>query len=263
MIIIALLLACTASCYAQDVIVLNNGDELKAKVEEVGSSEVKYRKFENLNGPVYTLRKSEVFMIRYESGTKDVFGKEQVSVTQSVPSRQGNELPNASFNVNMLGLLQFGPIFQYEGKIGERTYIVPYFRYAYAGVVTHLLWTGFDEGRLSPGTAAIGMGLKGFANPNGHTWYYGGFLDYHWAKANYDVGEVYETVEKGTYLSAISNIGHRWRYQNGSYLNVGIFAGTSFTLKEEERYLYSGELYSSDTGITFFAMLELSFGWDL
>ena len=59
---------------AQDKIILRNGEEIKAKVQEVGLSEIKYKKLDNLGGPVYTVLKSDVFTINYENGTKEVFG---------------------------------------------------------------------------------------------------------------------------------------------------------------------------------------------
>ena len=62
-----------ASIFAQDVITLKNGDDIQALVQEIGEVEIKYKKFENFNGPNYTLKKSEVFMIRYANGSKDVF----------------------------------------------------------------------------------------------------------------------------------------------------------------------------------------------
>ena len=64
---------CIASAFAQDVITLKNGDEIQALVQEVGDVEVKYKKLENPTGPNYTLKKSEVFMIKYENGSRDVF----------------------------------------------------------------------------------------------------------------------------------------------------------------------------------------------
>jgi len=60
---------------AQDIITKTNGDEIKAKVTEVGVSEIKYKKFENVSGPTYTIAKSDIFMIKYENGEKDMFGK--------------------------------------------------------------------------------------------------------------------------------------------------------------------------------------------
>ena len=64
-------------CFAQDFIVKKTGDEMKAKVIEVMTSEIKYKKFDNLDGPSYTISKSEVFMIRYANGEKDVFKEEE------------------------------------------------------------------------------------------------------------------------------------------------------------------------------------------
>lgn len=58
---------------AQDIITLKNTEELKTKVVEVTDSQVKYRKWNNLGGPVYTLNKSEIFVIKYQNGDKDVF----------------------------------------------------------------------------------------------------------------------------------------------------------------------------------------------
>ena len=63
-----------ANVSGQDVIVKKNGDEIKAKVEQVLDNEIKYRKFENLTGPIYSLTKAEIFMIKYENGTKAMFG---------------------------------------------------------------------------------------------------------------------------------------------------------------------------------------------
>lgn len=72
--LIALLLTIFAfSASAQDNIVLRNGEEIKAKVQEVGTTEIKYKKADNPNGPLYTTSKSEVLMIKYENGSKDVF----------------------------------------------------------------------------------------------------------------------------------------------------------------------------------------------
>jgi hypothetical protein len=57
----------------QDVIVKKNGDEIKAKVEQVLDKEIMYRRFDNLGGPVYSVAKAEVSAINYENSTKDVF----------------------------------------------------------------------------------------------------------------------------------------------------------------------------------------------
>ncbi|MBY0424793.1 MAG: hypothetical protein K2Q22_04070, partial [Cytophagales bacterium] len=52
------------------------GDEIKTKVEEITTNEIKYKKFDNLEGPTYSIQKSEVFIIKYANGTKDVINQE-------------------------------------------------------------------------------------------------------------------------------------------------------------------------------------------
>lgn len=60
-----------------DVIVLKNGEEIKALVSEISSGLIKYKICDNPSGQDYTIKKSEVFMIKYINGTKDVFNAEE------------------------------------------------------------------------------------------------------------------------------------------------------------------------------------------
>jgi hypothetical protein len=68
---------------AQDLILKKNGDEISAKIEEVGITEIKYKKFDNQEGPMYTMLKSEIFMIKYANGTKEVFGADAANTNVS------------------------------------------------------------------------------------------------------------------------------------------------------------------------------------
>ena len=73
----------------QDIIVKKNGDEINAKVEQVLDKEIMYRKFENLTGPIYSIAKADVFMIKYENGSKDVFESQPATAyTQPQTSRR-------------------------------------------------------------------------------------------------------------------------------------------------------------------------------
>jgi hypothetical protein len=88
---------CNSALHAQDIITLKSGDEIKAKVQEIGVSDVKYKKYENLDGPTYTLVKSDIFMIKYENGEKDIFTDAPAapsSATSSVssPEKKQEEL---------------------------------------------------------------------------------------------------------------------------------------------------------------------------
>ena len=58
-----------------DVITLQNGDEILAKVLEVNQTDIKYKKCNNLDGPLMVESVDNVFMIKYVNGSKDVFNK--------------------------------------------------------------------------------------------------------------------------------------------------------------------------------------------
>jgi hypothetical protein len=59
--------------YAQDIIIKKDGTNLKTKVIEVGLSDLKYKNFSNLNGPLYTLSKSDIREVKYENGETESY----------------------------------------------------------------------------------------------------------------------------------------------------------------------------------------------
>lgn len=59
--------------HAKDIITHKDGHEIEVKVLEVTNNDVKYRLFDEPDGAIYTVRKSDILMIRYESGRNEVF----------------------------------------------------------------------------------------------------------------------------------------------------------------------------------------------
>ena len=73
-ILLIILFICSSSIIkAQDTLSTRSGESIIAKVLEVTTNEVKYKKFDNLNGPDIIILKSDLLQIRYENGTKDDF----------------------------------------------------------------------------------------------------------------------------------------------------------------------------------------------
>lgn len=67
-------LCCAASViHAQDIITKKNGDEIYAKVLEIGADDVTYKLFGNESGRTYGLSKSDLFMIKYKNGEVERF----------------------------------------------------------------------------------------------------------------------------------------------------------------------------------------------
>jgi hypothetical protein len=59
--------------FCQDTIVQKNGASIPAKVMEIDKSNVKYKKFENPDGPSYILPKADIRIIKYQNGSVDTF----------------------------------------------------------------------------------------------------------------------------------------------------------------------------------------------
>ncbi len=60
---------------AQDIIHFRNGSTLEAKVLEISDSKVEYVKIANIDGPHYSVSKTEIVKIIYNNGTMDEFIK--------------------------------------------------------------------------------------------------------------------------------------------------------------------------------------------
>lgn len=71
-----MLLFSSFAVLAQDILIKKNGDELQCKVVELGTEKITYlikAANDSTGSDTLTLLKSEVFMIRYANGSKDVF----------------------------------------------------------------------------------------------------------------------------------------------------------------------------------------------
>jgi hypothetical protein len=71
------------SIFGQDIMTLTSGEEIEVVVTEIDKNNVWYKKFSYLDGPLYSLPKSDIFMIKYPNGDKDVFGVQQAPLMTS------------------------------------------------------------------------------------------------------------------------------------------------------------------------------------
>ena len=73
-ILLFILFVCSSNIIeAQDTLSMRSGETILVKVIEVGTTEVKYKKLDNVNGPVFSMLKSDLLIIKYENGTKEDF----------------------------------------------------------------------------------------------------------------------------------------------------------------------------------------------
>ncbi|MDE6113334.1 MAG: hypothetical protein K2G46_08035 [Bacteroidales bacterium] len=112
-IILSLLLALSLSAsHAQDIIVKTDASEIEAKVDLVSSNSITFHRWNNLDGPSYTLNKDEVMFIRYQNGQKEVFTTVD---TKFAPTRHYQPNKKVRFNAYLTSGVDFiaigaGPI---------------------------------------------------------------------------------------------------------------------------------------------------------
>jgi TM2 domain-containing membrane protein YozV len=75
---------------ACDLITLKTGEELSVKIIEINQNEIKYKKCNNLDGPMFTIQKQSVFSIKYSNGDKEII-KEPVRTVNGKPVYDTNE----------------------------------------------------------------------------------------------------------------------------------------------------------------------------
>lgn len=59
--------------YAQDVIIKNDNSTIECKVLKISNSEIEYKKWTNLDGPIYTIDVEDVIRIDYQNGESENF----------------------------------------------------------------------------------------------------------------------------------------------------------------------------------------------
>lgn len=81
-----LILGVAYSAAAQDIITKTDGTTIEAKVVEILPDLVKYKKFNNLDGPLYTITLAEVVSIAYPNGTVEIFNVVAAPVATPAPA---------------------------------------------------------------------------------------------------------------------------------------------------------------------------------
>ena len=104
--------------FSQDIVTTKTGEDILAKIVEVGHTEIKYKKFDNQEGPLFTILKSDVLMIRYENGTKDIFTEEPKNNTVMPPYSPSPSLNAPNLNTPDNKLFYAGKVEKYRKMKG-------------------------------------------------------------------------------------------------------------------------------------------------
>lgn len=129
---LALAAAIAIPSFAQDIVILKNGTSIDAKVLEVDDNSVRYKKFNNPDGPTYTAKKETISEIRYKNGSKEIFNQAKATSPDKNPNSvwwtKARET-KLGFWMDPLGFAQWGPMIGVVIRMGTNFDIKAYVRY--------------------------------------------------------------------------------------------------------------------------------------
>jgi hypothetical protein len=98
--IIVILAVClfNKGIHAQDTIFKNNGTVIYAKITEIGTNAISYKKSDFLDGPDYIENKSDISVIRFRNGQRQEFVRVEVPQNSSLPLTANNIIPGNNSN---------------------------------------------------------------------------------------------------------------------------------------------------------------------
>lgn len=151
------LLWLSATCVsAQDVIVKKDGSTIISKVIEIGTTEVKYKKFSNQDGPTYSILKSEIRAINYKNGEKETFSELNHSAPTPQPSYNSNYNSQVAEGIIAGNRLQKEKLLA-SAKSWDTVGNVWYWACFISGVVGGFLV--YDDENQTPAYIAVGGGI--------------------------------------------------------------------------------------------------------
>ncbi|MDQ3049456.1 MAG: hypothetical protein M3Q95_01080 [Bacteroidota bacterium] len=65
------MVCCIGTAYSQDTLFIKNQPSLVVKVLEIDAAEIKYKKFDNVDGPTYVIKRKYASKIVYQNGSED------------------------------------------------------------------------------------------------------------------------------------------------------------------------------------------------
>lgn len=121
-----------SSGHAQDTIITNANDRISSKILEVTTSEIKYKKMDNLEGPLFSIFKSDVAKIIYANGTSDVFNQNTVVLDDGL-LKTSREDPSS---LTIRGNKVFVEIPDEASRAGEKYFLDALTEWGYWNIVT-------------------------------------------------------------------------------------------------------------------------------
>jgi len=234
------LLAGICSAAAQDLIILRDGNIIEVKVEEISPTEIRCKRFNNLDGPTIVIPVADVLSIRYENGTSEIYN----AVTSTMQPRPNTPALDPSrflfsVNVNPISAAIMGAALGFEFSKGsfnsEINFIIPSLSLAYeSGFGVIAAFNFFGHSRIGGVYAGAGIGYL----------YIISYDDY-----------LKESIDKEHLLTFGINSGYKFVTKSGIYFRTGAYFGSTFKFNSDRSKDY--------TRMGIYIKPDLTIGWTM
>lgn len=290
--ILSTLIFVAASAYAQDIIYLKDGSTVKAKISEINDGDVKYKRFDNPEGPTYTISRDRAEKVVFENGVEEILASE------NAPAQKSGEYSKASWYnpakwtarypvglspyVDLGGIMFMGPHVG-AGIRWRQIQLDGFFKAATPGLLNneYFCWDSMkvseeDSRRArttnySGGGGGITLKVLFPVGDNGLTfhagvlneWCYTELHNDGWASKRSRYEE--QIRHEDTVASGLGG-GVSWRSGNGLYFQAGIYLGLIVADESTDiRYDDSDWRFNwdNDNWNYFYGTVELTIGYDI
>jgi len=216
-----------------DMIVLLNGTILDAEVEEISPTQIKYRRVDNLTGPVYVVNSGEVYSVKYKNGNMDIINA--AGRSPNSPILDPDKL-YTGFSFEPSGFISGGPSATLEFSKGAVNTSI---HASFPTLALNSAASGFGFG------AGIGLNYY-WGGPIGG-FFVGGVLEWNmfpFEQTVFDNNLGRNVSERNTAHNGILALqaGYKFILKNGIYFRTGIAAGMSFSTYYPSAFYYKPDL---------------------
>lgn len=229
------------------IIQLKNGSEVMGKVTDITPNE-------------------SVTLITPQNQSFIIYNVNIKSVKQLRCGIVDWSLGRTSVQVNPIGFLQFGPSIQIDTRIKGNTFIGTGIRFSKSGYAYRYLSKTKFACRIPPSEIAASLSITKFfdraASPN--KFYFSLIGEYSQGKSAGPDRLSLSWQGENSEISMLAGVGHRWRFNSGFFMNIGLAAGVSkgmsdnwwYTSAPDNRLKRSNKIY-------FPAMVVWALGWEI
>jgi hypothetical protein len=266
-----LLLTTAFSLFAQDQIIRKSGEMITCTITKIDSSNIYFDLSRNGLISSTKLNKTQVQNID-QVIAKFEAGKRQKNLTpgfeHSTEKISGNSKSNKfGIYVNPLGLLQFGPMAGAEIVIHSHLVIDGHVRFSSLGALMYVTTKDEDDGKpYKISGLGVGLSVKYLAASRNGGFYAGMLFEEASQKQYYAEEQEWTWQSEIHYFVCAPNLGYKFAFKNGFYVNTGVIIGAAFVYKDEwhhtKNYDNDSAIHENGSSVRLFGMLELTLGYD-